>query len=199
MSETWKKRLHLALQSLPILGVLILATFVVYGLHLGIFRTTHTLQAFIDGFGQYGILLFIGIQIIQVILPILPGGISTVVGMLMFGPFYGLIYSYIGLVLGEILAYFMVRHYGRGLVRMILSEKSYEKFDALIVKSHKNLRKLLIITFLIPFAPDDIACFVAGLANMRFRDYLTIVLLLKPISIGVYSFILLYVLSQFIH
>lgn len=193
-----KERLHIFLQCLPILGVGSLFTLVLYGIHLGIFRTPQALQSFIDQFGSYGVLLFISIQIIQVIVPIFPGGISTVVGMMMFGNVRGLIYSYIGLIIGEIIAYHLVRHYGHGLVKMILSKKSYEKFENLIENKQKNVKTLLILTFLIPFAPDDIACFVAGFSRMKFRDYLLIILILKPISITIYGFILLNAVHLFL-
>jgi len=198
MQENVKNRFHIILQCLPILGVGTLATLVLYGLHLGIFKSPDALISFIGQFGQYGVLLFISIQIIQVIVPILPGGISTVVGMMMFGNVRGLLYSYIGLIIGEIIAYHLVRHYGHGLVKMILSEKNYAKFEKLIEDNRRNTKTLLIMTFIIPFAPDDIACFVAGLSRMKFRDYLLIILLLKPLSITVYGYILINAIHLFI-
>jgi hypothetical protein len=55
----------------------------------------------IKQFGNYAVLCFILLQIVQVIIPILPGGISSVAGMLMFGNLQGLLYSYLGLIIGE--------------------------------------------------------------------------------------------------
>lgn len=42
----------------------------------------------------------------QVIIPILPGGISSVAGMLMFGNLQGLLYSYLGLIIGEFIGFY---------------------------------------------------------------------------------------------
>lgn len=53
----------------------------------GIFDSAQSLQAFIGRFGNYAVLVFILLQLIQVVIPILPGGISTVAGMVMFGYF----------------------------------------------------------------------------------------------------------------
>ncbi|MGV8000492.1 hypothetical protein PJP08_29240, partial [Mycobacterium kansasii] len=84
----------------------------IYAYRHGIFQSTDSLQVFIQQFGQYAVLIFILLQIIQVIIPILPGGISSVVGMLMFGTGWGLVYSYIGLVIGEALGFLLVHYYG---------------------------------------------------------------------------------------
>ena len=46
------------------------------------------------------------LQIVQVIIPILPGGISSVAGMLMFGNLQGLLYSYLGLIIGEFIGFY---------------------------------------------------------------------------------------------
>ncbi|EOT47757.1 MULTISPECIES: TVP38/TMEM64 family protein [Enterococcus] len=198
MKTGWKKWLHLFLQILPLIGVLSLIGVVAYGIHLGIFHSTKTLQTFIEQFGHLGILFFIILEIVQVIVPILPGGISTVAGMLLFGTFHGLVYSYIGLVIGEIIAYFLVKHYGHAFVKMVLSKKAYERFEASIEKHHKNIKRFMMLTFLIPFAPDDIACFIAGISRMNFKEYLLIILTLKPISIAIYGFILLHFVNLFI-
>ncbi|MDR2465098.1 MAG: TVP38/TMEM64 family protein [Streptococcaceae bacterium] len=197
MTEENKKILHFIVQCLPIAGLSSVTAGVIYAIHLGIFSSVESLHSFITGFGEYAVVTFILIQLVQVIIPILPGGISTVAGMLLFGPVFGLIYSYIGLVVGEIIAFFLVRYYGLGLVKLLLSEKNFLKFENYIEKSQKNLKKLIIATFLIPFGPDDLICFVAGISKMRFKEFLIIVLTLKPWSIAIYSFILMEVVQKF--
>ncbi len=49
---------------------------------------------------------------------------------------------------------------------------------------------------LIPFAPDDLVCLVAGLTKISFKEYIQIVLLLKPWSVGAYSLIMLYLFQK---
>lgn len=172
-------RLQKFIRVLPFLGLFILFSLVLYGLHLGIFKSPVLLKNFIHQFGQWAILVFILLQIVQVVIPILPGGISSVAGMLMFGNIYGLIYSYIGLIIGEVLAFLLVRHYGKGFVKAILSPKKYEEFTDLVgTNDEKKIQKLLIWTLLIPFAPDDIVCLVAGMTDISFTKFLRIILLL---------------------
>ncbi len=97
---------------------------ILYAYHHGIFRSSTSLQAFIQQFGKYAVMIFVLLQVIQVIIPILPGGISSVAGMLMFGNGFGLLYSCIGLVIGEAIGFLLVRYYGVAFVQLILSPKS---------------------------------------------------------------------------
>ena len=112
------------LQIMPIIGLFFSFVLILYAYHHGIFRSSTSLQAFIQQFGKYAVMIFVLLQVIQVIIPILPGGISSVAGMLMFGNGFGLLYSCIGLVIGEAIGFLLVRYYGVAFVQLILSPKS---------------------------------------------------------------------------
>ncbi|MBO0430813.1 VTT domain-containing protein [Enterococcus sp. DIV0660C] len=194
--ENYRSAIRRIIQFLPIVGFSLFFILAIYAYRHGIFQSTDSLQVFIQQFGQYAVLIFILLQIIQVIIPILPGGISSVVGMLMFGTGWGLVYSYIGLVIGEALGFLLVRYYGVNFVQLILSPKKYQKFDQLLTTHTQNIRRFLIWTLILPFAPDDLVCLVAGLTKMSFREYIRIILILKPWSVGVYGLLMLYLFRK---
>ena len=188
--------LHKYIRIIPIIGLLFFLVLIIYAYKHGIFRSTTSLQRFIQQFGEYAVVIFILLQIIQVIIPILPGGISSVAGLLMFGNGWGLLYSCIGLIIGEAIGFLLVRYYGVSFVQLILSPKKYQKFDQLLTQKTKDIKKVLCLTMLIPFAPDDLVCLVAGLTKISFKEYIQIVLLLKPWSVGAYSLIMLYLFQK---
>ncbi|MBE8831724.1 TVP38/TMEM64 family protein [Enterococcus hirae] len=188
--------LHKYIRIIPIIGLLFFLVLIIYAYQHGIFRSTTSLQRFIQQFGEYAVVIFILLQIIQVIIPILPGGISSVAGLLMFGNGWGLLYSCIGLIIGETIGFLLVRYYGVSFVQLILSPKKYQKFDQLLTQKTKDIKKVLCLTMLIPFAPDDLVCLVAGLTKISFKEYIQIVLLLKPWSVGAYSLIMLYLFQK---
>ena len=188
--------LHKYIRIIPIIGLLFFLVLIIYAYQHGIFRSTTSLQRFIQQFGEYAVVIFILLQIIQVIIPILPGGISSVAGLLMFGNGWGLLYSCIGLIIGEAIGFLLVRYYGVSFVQLILSPKKYQKFDQLLTQKTKDIKKVLCLTMLIPFAPDDLVCLVAGLTKISFKEYIQIVLLLKPSSVGAYSLIMLYLFQK---
>lgn len=188
--------LHKYIRIIPIIGLLFFLVLIIYAYQHGIFRSTTSLQRFIQQFGEYAVVIFILLQIIQVIIPILPGGISSVAGLLMFGNGWGLLYSCIGLIIGEAIGFLLVRYYGVSFVQLILSPKKYQKFDQLLTQKTKDIKKVLCLTMLIPFAPDDLVCLVAGLTKISFKEYIQIILLLKPWSVGAYSLIMLYLFQK---
>ena len=181
---------------MPIIGLFFFFVLILYAYHHGIFRSSTSLQAFIQQFGKYAVMIFVLLQVIQVIIPILPGGISSVAGMLMVGNGFGLLYSCIGLVIGEAIGFLLVRYYGVAFVQLILSPKKYQKFDELLTIKTKDIKKVLVVTLLLPFAPDDLICLVAGLTKLSFREFMQIVIFLKPWSVGVYSMIMLFLFHQ---
>jgi uncharacterized membrane protein YdjX (TVP38/TMEM64 family) len=182
---------------LPLIGILFFVGAIIYGYSLGIFHSVHSLQVFIRQFGDFGILFFVLLQIVQVIVPILPGGISSVAGMVMFGHIPGLLYSYLGLLIGEVIGFMLVRHYGKGFVQLILSPNKYLKFNQMLQKNEGNVKKLLIWTMLVPFAPDDIVCLVAGITDISLKEFTKIVFLLKLWSVATYSYLMLYLFEVF--
>ena len=188
--------LQKCLQIMPIIGLLFFFVLILYAYHHGIFRSSTSLQAFIQQFGKYAVMIFVLLQVIQVIIPILPGGISSVAGMLMFGNGFGLLYSCIGLVIGEAIGFLLVRYYGVAFVQLIKKKKKYQKFDELLTRKTKDIKKVLVVTLLLPFAPDDLICLVAGLTKLSFREFMQIVIFLKPWSVGVYSMIMLFLFHQ---
>ena len=177
--------LQKCLQIMPIIGLLFFFVLILYAYHHGIFRSSTSLQAFIQEFGKYAVIVFVLLQVI-----------SSVAGMLMFGNGFGLLYSCIGLVIGEAIGFLLVRYYGVAFVQLILSPKKYQKFDELLTRKTKDIKKVLVVTLLLPFAPDDLICLVAGLTKLSFREFMQIVIFLKPWSVGVYSMIMLFLFHQ---
>ncbi|EOL49347.1 TVP38/TMEM64 family protein [Enterococcus caccae] len=183
---------------LPIIGVICFTGLVIYGYSKGIFHSVESLQNFIKQFGEYAVFIFIFLQILQVIVPILPGGISTVVGMLMFGNIQGLLYSYVGLIIGEIIVYWLARYYGKSFARLILTKKRYLKFEKMLDRPEKGIKRLMMLTLLVPFAPDDLACLVAGLAELPFKEYMKILLIFKFWSVATYGYAILFLFNRFL-
>lgn len=181
------------IQVVMVIGFIIGVLFFLYAFKENIFRNPKKLQQFIEQFGSFGVLVFIGMQIIQPIVPFIPGGLSDVAGILMFGNVLGLFYVCLGLIIGEVIAFLLVRKYGMAFLKVILSKKNLLKFQELLRKGDKNMLKILIIVFLMPFGPDDLACYAAGFSSMDFKKYLAALIVMKPISVGVHCYLSIYV------
>ncbi len=153
----------------------------------GIFTSQETLTQFVESMGWAGPFIFILIQMIQVIIPIIPGAVSLVAGVLMFGPWLGFLYNYIGISLGSIIVFFLSRYYGKPLVLRILGKKNYNKYIGW-TSDNKKFEWIFAILIFMPVAPDDALCYIAGLTTMQAKRFIGIILLGKPVAIAAYSF-----------
>lgn len=167
-------------------GLFLCVGLAVWGYRSGCFQSVDTLQAFIRKFGYGGMLLFVAIQIIQVVFPILPGGISCLAGVLLYGPWIGFVCSYIGICIGSMAAFGIARNLGRPAFGRLFSERQIHKYEEWTKKDGKFARFFAAAIFF-PVAPDDLLCYLAGTTAMTWKQFLCIILLGKPFSIALYS------------
>ncbi len=70
------------MNAVTVLGLAGTAAFIIYGMNRQIFTSRESLQMFLDGFGIFAPVIFTAIQIVQVVVPILPGAIGCLGGVL---------------------------------------------------------------------------------------------------------------------
>ena len=164
---------------------LVLIIFIIYAINLGLFNDKTILVNYINDIGPIAPIIFVILQLLQVIVPIIPGGISCLVGVLAFGPVLGFIYNYIGLVTGSCLVYFIAKKYGLDIIKKIFKEETINKYLNYI--NNNKFKKVFFISIILPGFPDDLLCYIAGISQITFKKFITIILIGKPISLLVYS------------
>lgn len=176
---------------ISIIGMVFSVALVIYFFNLGLFDDLYALQNLVGGSLIVGPLIFISLQILQVVFPIIPGGVSTAAGVFMFGPIAGFFYNYIGITIGSMIVFLLGRYYGKPFVLSFISEKQYEKYVAYL-DNQSRFDKIFALAIFFPLAPDDALCLMAGLTEMSFKKFSWIILLGKPASIFIYSLFLIY-------
>lgn len=174
-------------QVTTILGTLFLIGLIFYFLSQGYFTDSTKLQALLNQTGIFAPLLFILLQIFQVIIPIIPGGASSALGIVAFGPIWGFVYNYAGLVIGSILAFLLVKRYGKTFILKVCDQKTYDKYIGWLDKG-KKFDRFFAAAIFFPCAPDDILCMIAGLSSMTLKKFSMIIILGKPLALIAYSF-----------
>jgi len=170
--------------TLVLIGALII--FSVYGYQKGIFTSRDQLELFIRQSSFWGPLLFIVIQIAQVVIAVIPGGLTCLAGVVFFGPWYGFLYSAVGIIIGSCINFYLARRYGEKFIRLFVSDETYEKTKKKFLTG-KKFDVVFTAAILLPCAPDDVLCMLAGLTDMSWRKFLTILFLGRPVTIVVYS------------
>lgn len=169
----------------------LLLYFVLYGIKLGINGDKIELVNYIKKFGWLAPLFFILLQMFQVVFPVIPGGASCLAGVLAFGPIYGFIYNYVGLVLGSVTVYFLSRKYGISLINKFFGETNVLKYITYIWNN--QFERIFFLGIFLPGLPDDLLCYVAGISKIKFRKFLFIILVGKPWTLLLYSFFINYI------
>lgn len=160
------------------------ALLVFYGWRHHLFTSQEALQAYITGFGALGALVFVVFQAVQVIIPILPGGLGCLGGVLLFGPWRGFVYNYAGICVGSIAAFLLAKQYGRPLLAAMFKPGTIAKYEAW---TSRRFDVLFAAAIFFPVAPDDFLCYLAGTTPMRLGRFTAIILLGKPAAIALYS------------
>lgn len=192
----WQKIFQI-LGSLALLGSLLL---LIWFYKLGILNDKNVLTPLVERHHILGPLIFLLIQILQVVFPIIPGGVTTVIGYLVFGPWLGFILNYIGILIGSIILFYLSRIYGKRFCLLFMKKATFEKYEAKI-GDHKAYEIFFILCMLSPVSPADVIVMITGLTHMSFRRFLSIILVCKPLSIISYSYFWIYgsaYLDQFI-
>ena len=173
-----------AINFCTVLGAVFCVLFVIYGFQHRIFTSQEALQTFVAGFGAFGAVVFVLFQAVQVVVPILPGGLGCLAGVLIFGPWMGFVYNYIGICMGSIAAFLLAKVYGRPILSLMFKEATIQKYE---VWTEKHFSFWFAAAIFFPVAPDDFLCWLAGTTPMTLRRFSAIILLGKPASIALYS------------
>lgn len=167
-------------------GWIVFLAIVLFCWKSGIFSDADKLENLLEKSGVLAPVIFIVVQAVQVVVPILPGSIGCVFGVIFFGAFWGFVYNYIGICIGSVCAFVLARRYGTMFVRNMTGSKFYDKYQKFLEQENR-FEKLFALLIFLPVAPDDFLCYLAGVSRMRLSKFTTIILLGKPAAIFLYS------------
>ncbi|AEH44544.1 SNARE associated Golgi protein-like protein [Thermodesulfatator indicus DSM 15286] len=128
----------------------------------------------VESYGPYGPLVFIFIQVLQIVLAPLPGEITGFIAGYLFGAFWGFIYAMIGLTIGSSIAFYIARYFRRFFAKKFSRSKQFRRLEIFICR-----RGLLaiFICYLFPGFPKDSLNYFVGLFPIPFRVFLVIMVL----------------------
>ncbi|MDD3839287.1 MAG: TVP38/TMEM64 family protein [Clostridia bacterium] len=124
------------------------------------------LKKFLNSFGPWAPLIFILLCTLRPLL-LLPVGIFSILGGILFGYALGTIYTSIGVTLGSFIAYWLAQKLGKDFVDKILKGKLKTFND----NSEKHGFKIILLMRVIPVLPVDVISYGAGLSNITFKDF----------------------------
>lgn len=135
----------------------------------------------IDGFGVFGFIVMLFIQISQVIVALIPGEIVEFVAGTLYGWFGGLVFCLLGIAVGQCIVFIAVRFLGETLVERAAGSKAMTKYKFL--RDEKRLKTVIFILYFLPGTPKDLLTYVVPLTKITLRDFLVISVLARIPSV----------------
>ncbi len=135
------------------------------------FVSTKKIVAFVNSFGPLSVVIFIGLQVLQVIVAPIPGEVNGFIGGYLYGPVLGTLYSPIGLTIGSWLAFSLARWLGLPFVEKVINPQIIQKYDYFM--EHRG-KLITFILFLIPGFPKDALSYLIGLSHMKTTTFLIV-------------------------
>lgn len=171
---------------LTIGSTVFLLVFIYFLISNGCLSNPNKLEILIKNFGIMAPLFFLSLQIIQVIIPIIPGGVTCGIGVILFGPFWGFILNYTGSIIGSIIVFLIVKYYGHAFILKFTDQQTYNKYIGWLDKG-KKFDRFFAFAILVPGFPDDLLCMIAGLTSMSLKKFIFMISTCKPLALFAYS------------
>lgn len=166
--------LELSLLALIVIGIPIYIWFF-HQDFLSKFTSLEDITAYLNLHKGKSIIIYIGVQILQIIISIIPGQVFQFAAGYVFGFWQGLIYSIIGAGLGTAISYYIAKLLGHNAVITLLGE---EKIGDLVEKLNSRMAyNIVFILYLVPGIPKDVVSYAAGISKMRFKTFFPISIL----------------------
>lgn len=147
--------------------------------------SVEALREYVAGFGNFAVFHFIFIQFLQVVVLPIPSFITVAAGVMLFGAFWGSVYSCIGIISGSLMAYIIGKSLGYKAICWILGRKNVEKWTEKLKGKDKLLFTLM---FLLPFFPDDLLCFIAGITALSPLFFTVMIIFTRVITVFASSY-----------
>lgn len=144
-------------------------------------------QALAQQYRLIGTLLSIALPFLEAFLPFLPLAAFVVANASAYGLWWGFLFSWCGAVLGAYCVFLVIRKFGKSKIFRFVTER--EAVKKLIHWVQYQGFTPLFILLCFPFTPSAVVNIVAGLSNLKKKNYLVTVMLAKLVMIFIISWI----------
>lgn len=128
------------------------------------------LEAFFADNALWGIVVFLILQVLQVVVALIPGGIIQIIAGVAFGGVWGTILSLVGVIIGTYIVFVIVRKLGAPIVEAFIDKKGIKQFSFL--NDNKKLELAVFVLFLIPGIPKDTLTYIAPLTKIKMPNFI---------------------------
>ncbi|MBT7928724.1 TVP38/TMEM64 family protein, partial [Candidatus Peregrinibacteria bacterium] len=137
------------------------------------FGSQEAIRDYVNQFGVFAPVMFIILQIAQVVLAPISHYTVSIAGGFIFGTWLGFLYNFIGRVIGTAIAFYIGRYLGRKIIKHIVKPETIKKYDYYFDKG----KLLLFLAYFLPLFPDDELSYLAGISALKPRIFLPLMII----------------------
>ncbi len=137
-----------------------------------ILKSPEAIRTLLLELGIRGYFLFIAIVGLSGPLPI-PTTPFTIAGGYVYGVILGSILNYIGILISATLSFYLIRHFGRPLLKKMVASHHIVHFKHIFASRGNNA---VLIAYAIPVFPSDTISLLLGLSQMKYRHFIVLVI-----------------------
>ncbi|MBU3160914.1 TVP38/TMEM64 family protein [Clostridium frigoris] len=134
-----------------------------------IIKNPNIMKEIVLSYGNFSILVFIVMQVLQVVVFFIPGEFIQIAGGYIFGAFWGGVISLMGITLGSMMVYLIAKDYGKPLVEKLMLKKEIKFFKKILDVGSKRI--VVFMFYLIPGIPKDALAYICGVSHISFKDF----------------------------
>lgn len=126
------------------------------------------IRATVESYGWAAPLVFIGVQVAQVIAAPIPGEATGFIGGYVFGTLRGFLYSSISLGIGSLINFGIGRFLGERFARRLIPREKFERIDRMV---NRQGVIAVFLMFLVPGFPKDYLSMALGLSTLPIKVF----------------------------
>ncbi len=139
-----------------------------WGRHVFDNFTVERIEVFVAGFGRFAPLAYILLLAVSIVISQIPNIPLAIAAGMLFGTFWGGLYSVVGGMLGAVSCFFIARFLGITFIKRFIGKIPCFTENC----KEKHLVLLVFLSRLLPFFSFDLVSYCAGLTNIKPRTFL---------------------------
>ena len=133
------------------------------------FENIDDVVAFLEKYETQSIFVYIGLQIVQIVISIIPGQVFQMAAGYIYGFWPALLFAMTGALLGTTLSFMLAKALGRDFLHIFFGE---EKMSYYIERlNSKKMYAIVFFLYLIPGIPKDMVSYAAGVSEIKFKPF----------------------------
>ena len=140
-------------------------------------ETREQFQQYIESLGFKGVLLMLGIVVLQIVVAFIPGEPIEVMAGFLYGTWGGLAICLIGSLIGSAIIFLLVKLLGKNWIQHVVDSEKFQKYQFL--KNPTKRDSMIFLLFFIIGTPKDVLTYFAPFTGISVWRFLAIISIAK--------------------